>query len=328
MPRMGSDRVFVARLIPEAGLERLRAVCDVDVWEEPLPPSYEVLVERTKGCAGLLSLLSDRVDEALLNECPELRVVSNYAVGLDNVDVAACVSRGIAVGHTPGVLTEATADLALCLLLAAARLVPEAQESIRRGEWRTWQPMGFVGRDLKHATLGVVGMGRIGKALARRCFAAWGMHVLYADPERNEEADRELHAERVPLKQLLAQSDFISLHAPLTAETQLMIDADALRVMKPTAVLVNTSRGALVDQDALFDALSQGRIFAAGLDVTDPEPMVPEDPLLYLPNCVVTPHIASATMRARNAMAEIAADNLICGIEGRPLRHAVGRRGQ
>lgn len=322
---MGRDKVFVSRKIPETGMERLRAICDVDVWDEPLPPSYDELVARTRGCTGLLSMLTDRVDDALLTECADLRVVSNFAVGYDNVDVAGCVSRGIAVGNTPGVLTEATADLALCLLLAAARLLPEAQDSIKRGEWHSWEPLGFVGRDLQHATLGVIGMGRIGAVLARRCTAAWGMHVIYADPEPNEDIERELHAERLPLRQLLVQSDFISLHAPLTAESESLIDSEALSLMKETAILVNTARGGLVDQDALFDALTSGGIFAAGLDVTDPEPMYPEDPLLHLPNCVITPHIASATARARDAMAEIAADNVICGMAGRPLRHSVGR---
>jgi lactate dehydrogenase-like 2-hydroxyacid dehydrogenase len=303
----------------------LRRSLDVDVWAGSLPPPYEQLVERTRGCAGLLSLLTDRVDAALLDACPELRVVSNFAVGFDNIDVAACRSRGIAVGHTPGVLTEATADLAFALLISAARLVPEAQDSVKRGEWRTWEPLGFVGCDLHGATLGIVGMGRIGAALARRCAHGWGMRVLYSDPAPNEEVERELGAERVPLSELLAESDFVSLHAPLTAETELLVDAAALQRMKSTAVLVNTARGGLVDQDALFEALSSGQLFAAGLDVTDPEPMVPEDPLLHHPRCIVTPHVASATRRTRDAMAEIAADNLVCGIEGRPLRHAVGR---
>ncbi len=318
--------MFVTRAITDVGLERLRAVCDVDLWDEATPPPYETLVVRTSGCVGLLALLTDRVDAALLDACTDLRVVSNFAVGYDNVDVEACSARGIAVGHTPGVLTEATADLAFCLLIAAARHVPAAQQSVLRGEWRTWEPRGFLGRHLQFGTIGIVGMGRIGMALARRCHKGWGMHVLYADPRTNEDAERELHAQRVPLRQLLAQSDFISLHAPLVPETEYMIDAAALRAMKPTAVLVNTARGALVDQDALFDALTQGRLHAAGLDVTDPEPVATEDPLLHLPNCIVTPHIASATVRARDAMAEIAAENLILGIEGRALRHAVGRR--
>lgn len=322
---MSRERVFVTRLIPEAGLEPLRAACDVDVWEEPLPPPHELLIERARGCVGLLTLLCDRVDAELLDACPDLRVVSNLAVGHDNVDVAACVARGIAVGNTPGVLTEATADLAFALLIAAARHVTDAQDSAKRGEWRTWEPRGFVGRDLKHATLGVVGMGRIGQALARRCFGGWGMEVLYCDPQARTGIERELHAERVSLDQLLARSDFVSLHAPLTPETELLIDANALAQMKPTAILVNTARGGLVDQDALFDALTEGRLYAAGLDVTDPEPMVPEDPLLHHPRCVVTPHVGSATSQARDAMAQIAAENLLRGIEGRPLLHPVGR---
>jgi len=322
---MSRERVFVTRLIPEAGLERLRDACEVDVWGDPLPPPHETLVERSRGCVGLLTLLTDRVDAELLDACPDLRVVSNFAVGHDNVDVAACAARGVAVGNTPGVLTEATADLAFALLIAAARHLTEARDAVRRGAWRTWEPRGHVGRDLRHATLGVVGMGRIGQALARRCFGGWGMEILYTDPRPRGDVERELHAERLPLDQLLARSDFVSLHAPLTAETELLIDAEALALMKPTAILVNTARGGLVDQDALFDALTEGRLYAAGLDVTDPEPMVPEDPLLHHPRCVVTPHVGSATARARDAMAEIAAENLLRGIEGRPLLHPVGR---
>ncbi len=321
---MSRPKIFVTRRIPEIGLHRLRESCEVDVWEDALPPSHANVMERTRDCVGLLSLLSDRIDVALLDACPALRVVANYAVGFDNIDVSACTERGIAVGNTPGVLTEATADLAFCLLIAAARSLGAAERSVRAGEWRTWEPRGFVGRDLTGATLGVIGMGRIGSALARRCHAGWGMRVLYAGPRAKPDVDTALGAQHVPLPQLLGECDFLSLHAPLTTATEHVIDARALALMKPSAVLVNTARGRLVDQTALHEALASGRLFAAGLDVTDPEPLSPDHPLLTLRNCIVVPHVGSATVGARDAMAEIAADNILRGISGEPLRHAVG----
>ncbi len=320
MPR---PRVFVTRRIPDAGLDALRAHCDVDVWQPDVPPAQEELLARARDCDGLVTLLSDRIDAALIAACPRLRVVSNYAVGVDNVDLRACAARGIAVGNTPDVLTDATADLALALLLAVARRLPEAERAVRSGAWRTWEPRGHVGLDLVGATLGVVGLGRIGAAFARRCRGAWGMRVLYAAPRRVVAAEEELAAEHVPLERLFAESDFVSLHAPLTPATRHVVDAAALARMKPTAVLVNTARGGLVDQEALHAALASGRLFAAALDVTDPEPLPPTHPLLALPNCLVLPHVGSATVRTRDAMARIAADNLLAGLAGRALPHAV-----
>jgi glyoxylate reductase len=315
--------VFVTRVIPDAGLDRIRAACDAEVWPGPLPPPPEALRALAAPCDGLVTLLSDRVDVALLDACPRLRVVSNYAVGFDNVDVPAATSRGVRVGNTPGVLTDATADLAFALMLAAARRVVEARNYAAAGTWQTWEPMGHLGQDLSGRTLGVVGMGRIGAALARRCRFGLGMRVLYDDPQRNEAAERELGAERVPLETLLARSDFVSVHANLTQGTRRMFDASRFAQMKRTAVFVNTARGGLVDETALADALRTGTIFAAGLDVTDPEPPPPDHPLLSLPNCVVLPHIGSATVGTRDRMAEIAAENLLLGLEGRPLLHPV-----
>jgi len=313
-------RVFVAREIPEAGLARVRAGCEADVWPGPLPPPREVLLERVAPCEGLLALLTDRVDAELMDAAPRLRVVSNYAVGFDNVDVAAAAARGIAVGNTPEVLTEATADLAFALLLAAARRLAEGDRYARSGRWRTWEPLGHIGQDLVGKTLGIFGMGRIGAALARRCRGGFDMRILYCDARPNETAERELAARRVDFAELLAESDFLSAHASLDASTRRVFDARAFRAMKPTAVFVNTARGGLVDQTALALALRSGQIFAAGLDVTDPEPPAPDDPLLGLPNLVVTPHIASATVASRNAMAEIAAENLLRGLAGERLR--------
>jgi glyoxylate reductase len=315
--------VFVTRVIPSPGLDRVLHACDAEVWHDPLPPPPEELLRRASGCEGLLALLTDRIDAAFLGACPRLRVVSNYAVGFNNVDVEAATRLGICVGNTPGVLTEATADLAFALLIAAARRVVEGHLYAQAGKWRTWEPLGHIGQDLEGRTLGVVGMGRIGQALAKRCHGGFGMRILYNDLHRSEAAERELGARRVDLDVLLAESDFVSVHANLTDGTRGMFDAAAFRKMKRTAVFVNTARGPFVVEKDLHEALRDGVIFAAGLDVTDPEPPKPDNPLLRLPNCIVAPHVASATVKTRNAMAEIAADNLILGLEGKPLRHWV-----
>jgi lactate dehydrogenase-like 2-hydroxyacid dehydrogenase len=313
-------RVLVTRVIPDEGLDPVRDACEVDLWTDELPPPREELLRRVGGVDGLLSLLTDRVDDELLDAAgPQLKVVSNFAVGFDNIDVPACTRRGIPAGNTPGVLTETTADLAFTLLAAAARRIPESVDYVREGRWRTWGPMLLMGVDLHGATLGIVGFGRIGRELARRG-RGFGMRILYHDvhPATPEE-ERELGAERVELERLLRESDFVSLHVNLTDETRHLIDADALRAMKPTSVLVNTSRGPVVDTDALTDALRAGEIFAAGLDVTDPEPLPADHPLVGLPNCVVVPHIASASRVTRGKMAAMAAANLLAGVRGERL---------
>jgi glyoxylate reductase len=316
-------KVFVSRVLPEAGLGKIRSHCDAEVWADPLPPPYPVLKMKVADCDGLVSLLTDKVDAGLLDAAPRLKVVSNFAVGFNNVDVAAATARGVAVGNTPGVLTDATADMAFCLLLAAARRVVEGHAYTLSGRWKTWEPLGHLGQDLAGRTLGVVGMGRIGYALARRCRGGWGMRVLYSDVHHSAPAERELGAKQVDLDTLLRESDFVSVHTDLNEQTRGMFNEAAFRKMKPTAVFVNTARGPVVDQKALHDALKGGTIFAAGLDVTDPEPPEQGDPLLTLPNVVIAPHIASATVRTRDAMAEICADNLIAGVTGQPLRACV-----
>jgi glyoxylate reductase len=312
--------VFVTRRIPAIGLDRIRAACDADIWSEPIPPPGEILRERVRDCAGLLSLLTERVDAALMDAAPQLCVVSNFAVGFNNIDVAAATARGIAVGNTPGVLTDATADMAFCLLIAAARRLVEGHGDVRAGRWHTWEPMGYIGQDLCGKTLGIVGMGRIGMAMARRCRGGWGMTVLYHDVRRNEAAERELDARFVDFGTLLAASDFVSIHTDLNDATRGMFNAAAFRQMKRTAVLVNSARGPLVNSRDLYEALRDGVIFSAALDVTDPEPIAPDDPLLSLPNVVIAPHIASASVSSRNGMAEIAAENLLLGLSGQPLR--------
>lgn len=320
---MPKPKVFVTRVIPDAGLSKVRQECDAEVWTEPLPPPADVLKRKIADCEGLLCLLTDKIDAPLLAAAPQLKVLSNYAVGFNNIDIPAATARGIPVGNTPGVLTDATADMAFALLISAARRIVESQRYAAEGHWKTWEPMGHIGQDLAGHTLGVVGMGRIGAALAQRCRGGWNMQVLYHDQRTNEQAERDLGAKRVELDELLARSDFISVHADLNDSTRGMFNTAAFAKMKPTAVFVNTARGPLVVEADLVEALRTGRIFAAGLDVTDPEPPAVNNPLLTLPNCIVAPHIASATVASRNAMAEIAADNLIAGLRGQPLRHCV-----
>ena len=319
---MSNPKVFVARRIPAIGLDRIVASCDADVWQDELPPSRVELLERVAGCDGILSLLTDQIDAEVMDAAgDQLKVISNFAVGYNNIDVAEANRRGIAVGNTPGVLTEATADLAFALMIAAARCLHDARRYIDNGKWRTWDPLGHIGQDLTGKTLGIVGMGRIGEALARRCFGGWNMRVLYCSRTAKPEAEANLQAERVTFEQLLSESDFVSVHTALTDETRHMFDADAFRKMKPNSVFVNTARGPVHHQPALHNALAAGEIFAAGIDVTDPEPIPLDDPLLTLPNCVIAPHIGSGTVSARNAMAEIAADNLLAGVKGEPLQH-------
>ena len=316
----GRARVFVARIIPEVGLDAVRAACDMDLWEDELPPPRAELLRRVAGCDGVLTLLTDRVDDEFLDAAgPQLKVVSNYAVGFDNIDVAACARRGIPVGNTPGVLTDTTADLAFALLMAAARRVSEGERYVRDGRWKTWGPLLLLGPDVHGSTIGIVGFGRIGQAMARRA-RGFGMEVLYHDVnELPAEITEPLGATYLPLEALLARSDFVSLHVNLSPVTRHLINAQTLSWMKPTAVLVNTSRGPVVDQVALADALRDGTIWAAALDVTDPEPIPMDDRLVGLDNCLIVPHIASASRATRDKMAEMAAANLVAGVRGEAL---------
>ena len=267
-----------------------------------------------------MTLLTDRVDAELMDAAgPQLKVISNFAVGFNNIDVAEASRRRIRIGNTPDVLTEATADMAFALLISAARRIVEGQDYIRHAKWKTWEPLGHIGVDLIGRTLGVVGLGRIGQAMARRCHGGWGMRIVYHDPVSRQHAEQELGARRVDWETLLKESDFVSVHTDLNEATRGMFDARAFRQMKPTAVFVNTARGPIHVARDLHRALSEGWIFAAGLDVTEPEPIPLDDPLLTLPNCVIAPHIASATISSRNGMAEIAAGNLLAGLRGEPL---------
>jgi glyoxylate reductase len=299
-------KVFVTRALPGDALERLRRAHEVTIWDRPLPPEPAVLREALAETEGLLCLLTERVDRALLDAAPRLRAIANYAVGSDNIDLEQTEERGIPVGVTPDVLTEATADLAFALLLAAARGLPAATADARAGAWQTWEPARWLGAEVYGATLGIVGFGRIGRAVAQRA-EGFRMAVLST-------------AEH-PLDELLERSDFVSLHVPLTPRTRHLIDAAALRRMRRSAILVNTARGGVVDQHALIEALGAGEIAGAALDVTDPEPPPPGDPVFSTPNLLVVPHIGSATRVARARMTELAVENLLAGLEGRPMPH-------
>lgn len=294
------------------------------VWPAELPPSRAELLQHVKGCDGILSLLSDRMDAEVFQQAgPQLRVVSNYAVGFNNIDVREAHSRGIRVGNTPGVLTEATADIAAGLILATARRFSESIDQVRNLEWKTWDPLGLLGLDLKGATLGIVGMGRIGMALAKRMHFGWDMNVIYTARTEKPDAESLLNAKRVDLATLLANADIVSLHADYNPTTHHLINSSTLAMMKPNAILINTARGGLIDQDALYNALKDGTIWGAGLDVTDPEPLPDDSQLRRLPRCLILPHIGSATIETRQAMADIAVDNLLAGLHGRPLPHEV-----
>lgn len=307
-------RCFVTRELPGEAIDRLAALHDVGLWEEDRPIPREELLHRAADAEGLLCMLSERIDAELLAACPRLRAVANYAVGFDNIDVAATRARGVAVGNTPGVLTETTADLAFALILACARGLAAAEADVRAGRWTTWSPEGWLGRDVHGATLGIVGAGAIGTAVAHRA-AGFGMEVLLCG--------RSPGPGRVELEELLTRSDFVSVHTPLSEETRGLIGEDELRAMKPTAILVNTARGPIVDSRALRRALARGWIAAAGLDVTDPEPLPADDPLLDAPNLLVLPHIGSATHATREAMASLAVDNLVAALAGEPMPHPV-----
>ncbi|MFN8556564.1 MAG: D-glycerate dehydrogenase [Dehalococcoidia bacterium] len=319
---MPKPRVFVTRKLPGHALFWLAEQTALRLWEDDAPPPRDILLEEAREADGLLTLVTDRIDKELLDQAPQLRVVSNYAVGYDNIDVAACTARRIPVGHTPGVLTETTADFAFALLMAAARRVVEADAMVRAGDWHTWGPSVLLGQDVHGATIGIAGMGQIGQAVARRAHG-FGMRILYVDAIARPEIETATSATRVDKATLLGEADFVSLHVPLLAETRHFIGAADLALMKPTAWLINTSRGPVVDQRALAEALKAGRPGGAALDVTDPEPISMQDPLLNLPNVILAPHIASGSLATRTMMANMAVENLLVGLDGAKLRFCV-----
>jgi glyoxylate reductase len=323
---MTQPRLFVTRQIPPHGLamvQNLSADYDIEVWSDPQPPAYEVLLHKAQGVAGLYCLLTDKIDANLMDAIgPQLKVISQMAVGYDNIDVAAATARRIPVGNTPGVLTDTTADFAWALLMAAARRVVEGDKFTRSGQWHTWDPIGFLGPDVTGATLGIVGFGRIGQGLAKRA-QGFDMRILYFDTQRYPAAEARYHAQYVDLNTLLRESDFVSLHTILSQETYHLMDDERFNLMKPSGILINTARGPVVDPAALYRALAHGTIAYAALDVTEPEPIPPDDPLLTLDNIIIAPHIASASFQTRNKMATMAAANLIAGVRGERLPHCV-----
>ena len=318
---MPKPKVFVTRLMPQEALDFIGAETQMEVWPREEPPDSEALRRHTASAAGLLTNIMDRVDGSLLEAAPNLKVISQMAAGLDNVELVQATRRGIPVGYTPGVVSEATADQAFALLLAAARRVGESERWVRQGRWQiAFHPLFWLGHEVNHATLGIIGMGKIGMEMAKRA-RGFDMKVLYHSRNPNPEAEDLYQATYADLPTLLQSSDFVSLHVPLTAETRHLIGPEELSLMKPTAILVNAARGPVVDAPALYQALKNGTIAGAALDVTDPEPIPPDDPLLTLGNLVVVPHLGSATVATRTRMALLAAQNLVAGLRGERLVH-------
>lgn len=321
---MPAPRVYVTRELPGMAVDLLAETAAVEVWDGELPPPREVLLEKAMEADGLLTLLTDRIDAELMEAAPRLRVVSNLAVGYDNIDVEEANRRAILVTNTPGVLTKTTADFAFALLLAAARRVVEADRYTRQGRWKTWGPQVLLGQDVHEATLGIIGLGAVGLEVAKRG-RGFGMRVLYHDATPRPKEERRYGLAYVDMDQLLGESDFISLHVPLTKETHHLIGERELSILKPTAVLINTARGPVVDQRALYRFLKEKRIAGAALDVTDPEPIALDDPLLELENVIIAPHIASASIATRQRMAQMAVDNLQAALRGQTPPQCVNR---
>jgi glyoxylate reductase len=312
-------KVYVSRVISTEGLDLLREVTELNVWQKNELMPRETQFQLFADCDGLLTTTDIAVDDQLLEACPTVKVVSNQAVGFDNVDVDACTARGVPVGNTPDVLTETTADLAFALILTSARRLAEMVEWVKQDRWTPEGGMlENLGTDVHHATLGIIGLGRIGREVARRA-GGFNMTVLYHDLKRDKLAELQFGARYVDKETLLSRSDFVSLHLPLSTETHHYIGPNELKLMKPSAMLINSARGQIVDQTALLDALQHERIAGAGLDVTDPEPIRSNSPLLALPQVTVLPHIGSATRETRAKMAERAAQNLIKALNGRPM---------
>jgi glyoxylate reductase len=322
-----AHKVAVTRGLPELG-ERMLADAErggeiqVVRWTAELPPFPQELARLLAGAEGVISLLTEPIGEEVFAREPQLKVVSNFAVGYDNIDVDAATRHKVAVCNTPGVLTNATADMAFTLLMAAARRLPEAIDYVRGGRWETWSPTLLLGQEISGATLGIIGFGRIGKEMARRG-AGFGMRILAHDEFQDEAAAKEIGVAFTDLETQLRESDFVSLHCSLTPGTRHLIGSAELALMKPSAILVNAARGPVVDTDALLAALLNKTIWAAGLDVTDPEPLPADHPLMTLPNCLVVPHIASATIWTRNEMARLAVENCLAVLNGTTPPHCV-----
>ena len=320
---MPKPKVFIARRIFQEAIDMIAAEAEVDLWQDELPPPYETLQDKTASADGLLCLLTDKIDTQLMDAAPNLRAISQIAVGFENIDVAEATRRGIPVGYTPGVLTGTTADMAFALLMAGARRLVEGAEAVKAGKWKTWHPLHYLGPDVFGGTLGILGMGRIGLEMAKRA-QGFDMPILYYDVfRRPEEVEEQYNLTFAPLDTVLKESDFVSVHVNLTPDTYHFIGAREMEMMKSTSVLVNAARGPVIDPKALYVALRDGQIGAAALDVTEPEPIQMDDPLLTLSNCIIVPHIASASVPTRLRMSTMAAENLIAGLKGQPMPNCV-----
>ncbi len=320
---MPKPKVFVTRRMAQEALYLIAKETEMRLWEDESPPPHEVLRKEAREADGLVTLIEDKVNKELFADAPNLKVVSQMAVGFDNIDVAEATKRAIPVGHTPGVLTKTVADFTFGLMLAAARRIVEADKFTRQGMWKHWHPMAFLGADVYQATLGLIGLGGVGLEVAKRA-NGFDMKVIYYDIFRREDQEKELGIAFKPdVASVLREADFVSLHTPLTQETHHLINKQALEMMKPTAILINTSRGPVIDQKALYQALKNDVIAAAALDVSEPEPIEPNDPLLNLDNLVIVPHIASASVVTRTKMAMMAAENLLAGLRGEIPPHCV-----
>lgn len=314
---MAKPRVYVTREMPERGLRIIKERFDVEVWADYAPPPKKIIVEKAANIDALATLLSDKIDAEVYDSAPKLKIISQMAVGFDNIDVVEATKRGICVTNTPGVLTETTADFAWTLLMAVARRIVEADKYVRSGQWKVgWHPMMMQGRDIHGATLGIVGLGRIGCAIAKRA-QGFDMKVLYYDVIRRPDFEKEYNIKFAEMTQLFKEADFITINTPLSKETVHLVDEKKLKSMKKTAYLINNARGPIVDEKALYKALKEGWIAGAGLDVFEVEPTPIENPLLQLNNVVVAPHISSASYETRSRMAEMVAENLVAFFEGK-----------
>ncbi|WP_026693112.1 2-hydroxyacid dehydrogenase [Peribacillus kribbensis] len=316
-------RVYITRRLPDAVLSSIEAECEIRMWNESdIPVPREVLEKEIVNADGLFCLLTESIDRALLEKAEKLKVVSNMAVGYNNIDIEAAKEKGITVTNTPGVLTETTADLTFALMMAAARRIVESSDYLRNGKWQTWSPMQLTGQDIYGATLGIIGMGRIGASLAKRA-KGFDMKILYHNRSRKETIEQELDIRFEELDSLLEKSDFICILTPYTPETKNLIGERELSLMKKTAVLINTARGGIVNEHDLYHALKEGEIWSAGLDVFEEEPVALDHPLLTLPNVTAIPHIGSASIQTRTRMAELAAENLLLALKQRTPKHVV-----
>jgi len=320
---MNKQKIFITRNIGQEALDILNPEYDLDIWKKDTPPPYEILMQKAGIIDGIVTMLTDPIDRNfILKSVPKLKVISQMAVGFDNIDVKTATENKIPVGNTPGVLTETTADFTWALLLSIARRVTEANAEVHHGIWKPWGPFVFTGREIYGSSLGIIGFGRIGQAVAKRAMG-FNMKIYYSGPRRNEVAEKMTGAEYLPLDDLLAASDFITLHTYLSPSTYHLINANTLKKVKTGAVIINTARGGNIDLDALLSALQSGKVAAAALDVTEPEPIPADHRLLSMPNVVITPHIASSSQETRKKMATMVAENVMAGLKSKPLPYCV-----